>query len=231
MATSLTNSFIIARVDYCNSFLVRLIKHQTGQIQSILYVAACVIYGQARFGNIILRARLHWLRVPQRNEFKLCLLMYKAIHELAPAYITNYCIEVPSKWCLRSSHTSDSTFPLFPRRWCSANVHSRSVGWAYGAIFHILLSRRKQWSCSSRTKNTSIWTMFFLSQYSPNIVKCPWLWSWPCLCYSKYYHVNNNYNNNNNQDSASGDWYGRCWNWSTESLMCCEEAHLRLVRV
>ena len=94
VATSLTNSFIIARVNYCNSILAGLTKHQTDQIQSILNIAALVIYGQARFDHITptLRDRLNWLRVPQRIEFKRCMLVYKAISRLAPAYITNYCI-------------------------------------------------------------------------------------------------------------------------------------------
>ena len=40
----------------------------------------------------LLRDRLHWLRVPQRVEFKRCLLLYKALHGPAPAYITEYCV-------------------------------------------------------------------------------------------------------------------------------------------
>ena len=33
-----------------------------------------------------IRDRLHWLPVAQRIQFKLCLMMYKAMHGLAPAY-------------------------------------------------------------------------------------------------------------------------------------------------
>ena len=71
----------------------RLLQHYsrrtnkaTGWIQSILNVAARVIYGQARFDHITptLRDRMLWLSVPQRIEFKQCLLVYKEIHGLAP---------------------------------------------------------------------------------------------------------------------------------------------------
>ena len=60
---------------------------------------------EAPFDHITptLRDRLHWLRVPQRIEFKRGPLVHKAIHGLAPAYIANYCIEIPSRRCLRSS--------------------------------------------------------------------------------------------------------------------------------
>ena len=39
----------------------------------------------------VLRDRLHWLRAPQRIQFKVALLVYKAINNLAPDYITIYC--------------------------------------------------------------------------------------------------------------------------------------------
>ena len=84
--TSLTNSFIIARIDYCKSIIAGLTKHQTGRIRSQRALSML-----ARFDHSTptLRDRLHWLRVSQRIEFKRCLLVYKEIHGLASAYITN----------------------------------------------------------------------------------------------------------------------------------------------
>ena len=35
----------------------------------------------------LLRDRLHWLRIPQWITFKCCLLVYKSLHGLAPAFI------------------------------------------------------------------------------------------------------------------------------------------------
>ena len=90
---------------YCNSILPGLPKYQLSLIQSVLNVAARVVYGQARFEYITptLRDRLHWLRVSQIINFKRCLLVFKALHGLAPVYIKNYCVEVSSRRCLRSS--------------------------------------------------------------------------------------------------------------------------------
>ena len=105
VATRLVNSFVIARVDYCNSILAGLSKYQLSRIQSVLNVAARIVYGQVCFEHITpsLRDRLHWLCVPQRIEFKRCLLVFKALHWLAPVYIKDYCVEVSSRRCLRSS--------------------------------------------------------------------------------------------------------------------------------
>ena len=100
VAIRLVNSFIIARIDYCNSIFARLPKYQLSRIQSVLNTI-----GQACFEHITptLRDRLHWLHVPQRIDFKRCLLVFKALHGLAPVYIKNYCVEVSSRRCLRSS--------------------------------------------------------------------------------------------------------------------------------
>ena len=104
VATRLMNSFIIARVDYCNSILTGLPKYQLTRIQSVLNIAARIVYGQACFEHITptLRDRLHWLRIPQRIDFKRCLLVFKALQGLAPVYIKNYCVKVSSRWWLRS---------------------------------------------------------------------------------------------------------------------------------
>ena len=105
VATRLINSFIIARIDFCKSILAELPRYQISRIQSILNVASRLIHDHSRCEHITptLRDWLHWLRVPERIVFKHCLLVYKALHGLAPAYISSYCIEASSRRCLRSS--------------------------------------------------------------------------------------------------------------------------------
>jgi len=40
----------------------------------------------------LIRDRLNWLPMPQRIQFKLCMMMYKAMHGLAPAYLSELCV-------------------------------------------------------------------------------------------------------------------------------------------
>jgi len=41
-----------------------------------------------------LREDLHWLNVPQRVTYKLCLLVLVSIHGLAPRYLAELCVPV-----------------------------------------------------------------------------------------------------------------------------------------
>ena len=92
----LVNSFIISRVDYCNSILAGVPKYQLDRLQSILNVAARLIFDYTRYDHItpLLRDQLHWLRVTQCIDFKRCLMVFKALHGLASGYISDYCVRV-----------------------------------------------------------------------------------------------------------------------------------------
>ena len=68
----LINSFVISRIDYCNSLLAGLPAYQLDHISWILNFAARLVYGRTEYDYVtsILRDKLHWLRVPQRIQYK-----------------------------------------------------------------------------------------------------------------------------------------------------------------
>ena len=75
---------------------------------------------------------LHWLPVPARIHFKILLLAFKAIHGLAPAYISNLLvIKRKSSYNLRSN---SGILLEPPRRW--VNVHFRQLHCIYGMSYH-----------------------------------------------------------------------------------------------
>ena len=76
-AILLVLSFVISQVDYCNGILAGLPKDQLDRIQSILSVAARLIFSSGCHDHVtfLMRDRLHWLRVPQSIEFKCYLLV------------------------------------------------------------------------------------------------------------------------------------------------------------
>ena len=62
----------------------------------------------------LLRDRLHWLRVPERIEYKVCLLLFKALHGMAPNYLCELCrpnAEDSARSRLRSAACGDLQVP------------------------------------------------------------------------------------------------------------------------
>ena len=88
-AKMLVCSFICSRIDYWNAVFAGLPRSTTNHLDSVLYDAARMISGRSKHDHItsVLRDELHWLPVPQRVIYKLCLTTYKAINSTAPSYI------------------------------------------------------------------------------------------------------------------------------------------------
>jgi hypothetical protein len=106
-AKTLMNAFILSKLDYCNSILINLPHFQYLRLQSILNAAARFIYNIHISEHISPTLQsLHWLKSPERVEFKACLLVYKALNLMAPEYLTEMCIRQPlthKKSTLRSA--------------------------------------------------------------------------------------------------------------------------------
>ena len=61
-----------------------------------------------------IRDRLHWLPIQQRLEYKICLLIFKCIHQMAPVYLTVMSDPVSasaSRSHLRSAARGDLVLP------------------------------------------------------------------------------------------------------------------------
>src|SRR6188508_233097 len=118
-AKTLASSLILSRLDYCNSLLVGVTQRQCDRLQSILNTSAKVIHGGTRRDHVkpVLRDKLHWLRLRQRiaYNYKLCLLVYKSLHDSSPRYMKELVVPVarlPSLRRLRSASTLMLRKPL-----------------------------------------------------------------------------------------------------------------------
>ena len=65
-------------------------------VWSVLNAAARLIVRKRNFDRITstLRDNLHWLPVDKRIEFKLCLLVFKCQHQMAPPYLASMCVQL-----------------------------------------------------------------------------------------------------------------------------------------
>ena len=111
---TLVQAFISCRLDYCNSLFYGMTDTQFNRLQSVQNAAARLVTGTARRDSCqpVLR-HLHWLPVRQRVTFKLATLVYQALHEQLPAYLSDDCqfISSTSRRQLRSSITNTCFVP------------------------------------------------------------------------------------------------------------------------
>jgi len=100
---------VMPRLDYCNATLAGLPVFQHRRLQSVLNAAARLIHWSPLYEHITpLLQDLHWLRSPERIDFKLAVLVYRCLHGLAPHYLSDYFqhVALSNHWRLRSSSSS-----------------------------------------------------------------------------------------------------------------------------
>ena len=88
-AHSLVRALIHTRVDYCNGHLAAGPKYLHEKLQCVLRAAARLVLQLPHRASVsdIMRRQLHRLEMPDRIRFKLCTLVFRCLHGLAPRYL------------------------------------------------------------------------------------------------------------------------------------------------
>lgn len=113
---SLVHAFITCRLDYCNGLLYGVSGELIHRLYSIQRAAARLVLRKKKYDQITddMRDQLHWLPVCQRIDFKICLLVYKCLHGLAPPYLVEMLRPIssdPLRRHLRSAAHGDLMVP------------------------------------------------------------------------------------------------------------------------
>ena len=109
----LVHAFISSKIDHCNSLLHGLPKYLLARLQAVQNAAARVVTLTPRHVHITpILINLHWLPVEFRITFKVLLLVYKALHGLAPSYISDL---LNFKTYSRSLRSSCKEYLVVPR--------------------------------------------------------------------------------------------------------------------
>ena len=109
---ALIHAFITSRIDYCNSLLYGIPDCQLNKLQHVLNASARLVCNAPRYCHITpLLRELHWLPIRSRVNFKLLLITFKAIHGLAPAYLSDMLHIKSTAYSLRSTESFQLAAP------------------------------------------------------------------------------------------------------------------------
>jgi len=105
----------MSKLDYCNVALAGLPSCDLDRLQSVINAATRLTVGTQHHDHITpLLADLHWLRIPQRIQYKLCVLVYQCIQGSAPSYLQNAICPVPSAESRRRLRSASSANLIVP---------------------------------------------------------------------------------------------------------------------
>jgi hypothetical protein len=116
---SLVVALVLTRLDYGNATLAGLADQSLVKLQSVLNAAARLIFLSRKFDHVTpLLRELHWLRFPERINYKLAMLVFKCLNGLAPPYLAcKFCrvADTESRQRLRSASTAELIVPRVRR--------------------------------------------------------------------------------------------------------------------
>ena len=96
-------SFVLSRMDYCNSLLVNLPNDAITKLQRFQNHAARLVLKKAKRDHVTPRFRkLHWLPLQARIDYKICVLCFKCINKTDPSYLSDLLEQYVSSRLLRS---------------------------------------------------------------------------------------------------------------------------------
>ena len=128
----LVTSFILSKLDYCNTLFANMNQNQIKRIQIAQNSAARLIKRQSRSCHITpLLNDLHWLPVQQRIRYKICLFVFKCLNNLAPSYLSEMIkIYTPAR-TLRSSEDKTVLLPYNSNYVAYGNRSFSSLEWEH----------------------------------------------------------------------------------------------------
>ena len=117
---TLLRALVISKLDYCNSVLADAPAVLLSRFQSVLNAAARLVFSANRSAHTTpLLQELHWLRIPEQIQFRLCAnLPLSQRHQCTtPQYLSEYILPASSRSSGRQLCSTESTSLLVPSTW------------------------------------------------------------------------------------------------------------------
>jgi len=107
-------SLVLNKLDFGNVLLVGVPDYLIRRVQAVQNASTRLIHRLRRSDHISdALVSLQWLRVPERIEYKIAVLVYKVLHGLAPRYLglLTRVADLPGHRALRSAGTNRLHIP------------------------------------------------------------------------------------------------------------------------
>jgi hypothetical protein len=89
-AKTLVQTYVLSKLDYCNSLLCGSPKFHRDRPQKILYYAARLVNMIPNRQSVrSVLADLHWFPIKERIDFKILMYIFKALNGLAQVYLAD----------------------------------------------------------------------------------------------------------------------------------------------
>ena len=159
---TLVHAFITSRIDYCNSLLYGLPNSLLAKIQRVMNASARLVCYTPRFCHITPIMRdLHWLPIRARINFTV-LLVFKALHVLAPQYLRSLISIETSCYNFRGSRTLLLAMPPVKSK---AMLADRAFAVVLPSLWNSLPSELRSITCVTSFK-THLKTYLFSFAYT-----------------------------------------------------------------
>ena len=84
----LVQAMVLSRLDYCNSLMLGSTKYNLKKLQRVQNCAVRIVYRKWFVLHITPYLKeLHWLKVEERIQYKIAILMFKCVQGSAPKYL------------------------------------------------------------------------------------------------------------------------------------------------
>jgi len=87
-AEKLVHAFMTSRLDYCNALLAGCPAYSINKLQLVQNAPARVLTSSRKYDHVTpILSSLHWLPIKFHINYKVLLLTYKALNDLAYVYL------------------------------------------------------------------------------------------------------------------------------------------------
>ena len=102
---TLVQGLVISHLDYANAVLVGLPRYELNKLQRVQNIAAKLVLKKRKYDSATeCRRELHWLPISARIDFKIILLVFKCLNNMAPSYLQSLIrLKTTNREGLRSS--------------------------------------------------------------------------------------------------------------------------------